>query len=118
MIQKEKGSLSFWLVYSSELSVRDAIASSYRLASKDQFSEVALFLRKVIMKAHKEAEELPWPPTAEEIACRSDEQVPIDLKRFLNLVLSGNEKETSEKTLRLVVSIGQDVCRTVSNGEW
>ena len=49
------------------------------------------------MKAHKEAEELPWPPTAEEIACRSDEQVPIDLKRFLNLVLSGNEKETSEK---------------------
>ena len=57
------------------------------------------------MKAHKEAEELPWPPTAEKIACRSDEQVPIDLKRFLNLVLSGNEKETSETTLRLVVSM-------------
>ena len=43
-----KNCLPFWLVYSTEINVDDAIASSYRLARKDQLEEVALYLRSVI----------------------------------------------------------------------
>ena len=45
--------------------------------------------------------------------------MPPDLIRFLNMVMSRKENtEMSAKTKRLVFSIGQDLCRAVSDGKW
>jgi len=45
--------------------------------------------------------------------------MPPDLIRFLNMVMSGKENtEMSAKMKRLVFSIGQDLCRAVSDGKW
>ncbi len=59
-------------------------------------------------------------PTADELDKRAKEEVPEELKRFLNLVLSGSgpEVEKTERMYRLVYSIGEDLCRAVSNGQW
>ncbi|KAK3748756.1 hypothetical protein QZH41_020323 [Actinostola sp. cb2023] len=57
---------------------------------------------------------------ADELEVNStDEILPPDLVRFLNYVVSGDENERKcEKTRRIVLSIGQDICRAVTNGEW
>ena len=47
-----------------------------------------------------------------------EEVLPEELGRFLTLVLSGDGVSDCEKTKRLVLSIGQDLCRAVTNGEW
>ena len=56
------------------------------------------------------------PPTANDI----DEKdcIPEELDRFIKYVLAGKVDETSVQTDRLVSSIGQDICRAVTNGEW
>jgi hypothetical protein len=45
--------------------------------------------------------------------------ISSDLVRFFSMVMSGNEAmETSEKMKCLAYSIGQDICRAVSEGKW
>ena len=117
---ESKGCVSFWLVYSSKLSTSNAVAASYLSASKDKLSEAAVYLRNVILEAFKKSKEMPWPPTAEDIQRISEEHLPDELSRFLNLVVSGVERENDQcqRTKRVVFSIGQDVCRAVSQGQW
>ena len=112
--------MSFWLVYSSKLSTSNAVAASYLSASKDKLSEADMYLRNVILEAFKKSKEMPWPPTAEDIQRISEEHLPDELSRFLKLVVSGVERENDQclRTKRVVFSIGQDVCRAVSQGQW
>ena len=55
--------VSFWLVYSSNITVADAIARAFTLGSADKYQDVALHLRHNIMQAFRESKGLPWPPT-------------------------------------------------------
>lgn len=115
----EGGSVSFWLVYSSNITVANALAQAYALRSKDRYQDVAFRLRDLILRAYKNSKNIPWPPTANDMELSSEEILPPDLVRFLSIVMAGKEDtETSEKTKRLVFSIGQDLCRVVSDGKW
>ena len=112
-----KGCISFYLVYSSRITVADAVASAYRLASVDKIKDVALLLRGVIRRAFGKSKELPWPPTPDELELSSGD-LPQELMTFLNIVAAGKPEATADKTQRLVLSIGQDLCRAVTEGEW
>ena len=63
---------------------------------------------------------LPWPPTADDLEIKSEDLLPPDLMKFLTIVMSGeaNVGEKCEKTRHIVLSIGQDLCRAVTKGEW
>lgn len=107
-----KGCITYNLVYSSSISVEDAVAHAYILGSKDQYEDVALLLRKLIKQGFKNTKLLPWPPSADDldITC-TDGTLPEELIKFLTLVISGNvfvsDLEDSEKIKRVVLSIGQ-----------
>ena len=57
---------------------------------------------------------------ADDLEIKSEDLLPLDLIKFLNIVMSGEAdvEEKSEKTRRHVLSIGQDLCRAVTKGEW
>lgn len=116
-IQPEDNTWPFYLVYSSSISVGEAISQIYNLASKDAIKNVALLLRGVILRSFKESKELPWPPSANDLQV-NDEVIPPTLNRFLSLVVYGVPRALSHHVERLIYSIGQDLCRAVSNGEW
>ena len=62
-----RGCVSFWLIFSSEITAAQAAAASYMAASEDKLKDTATFLRDVILKAFRESKELEWPPTVESI---------------------------------------------------
>ena len=117
---RKKGCLSFYLVYSTSITLANAVAHAYKLGTADQLKDVALILRGIIMKAFKESPALPWPPTADDLDVKPSDQLPEELVKFLNLVLGGTSEveKKCEKTQRLVFSIAQDLCRATTNGEW
>ena len=112
-----KGKFESYLVYSSQIGVEKAIQSMHDLSSSDTMSDVALFLHRSITKAFEESEELPWPATADALASRKD-KLPGELEKFLNLLLAGTHSHISTRVSRLVQSIGQDICRAATNGQW
>lgn len=116
----DKGCLSFILIYSNRITVVDAVAFAYKLGARDKFTDVALFIRGLIQRAYKESKELPWPPTLDDLEIKSDEMLPRELVKFLTQVIVGISeiKGNNEKIQRLVLSIGQDLCRAVTHGEW
>ena len=102
--------MSFILIYSNRITVADAVA----------FADVALFIKGLIQRAYKESKEFPWPPTLEDLEIKSDKLLPGELVRFLTLITAGTPeiRGKHEKVQRLVLSIGQDLCRAVTYGEW
>lgn len=101
----DKGCITYNLVYSTSISVADAVAYASKLGSKDKYEDVALLLRSLIQRAFKESEPLPWPPSADDLEVKSsDEPLPSDLVKFLNYVISGDaDVERCEKTGRIVL---------------
>ena len=108
-----KGCVSFILIYDNTTTVADAVICAYRLGSIDKLADVAL----IIQRAYQESEELPWPPTADDMKIKSEQLLPKELRRFLNIVMDGKPEvvDKCEKTRRLVLSIGQDLCRAVTS---
>ncbi|KAL7407118.1 hypothetical protein ABVT39_003386 [Epinephelus coioides] len=116
----DKGFVTFNLVYNSSLQVEEALSHAYTFGSRDKFKDVALLLRGVIQQAFSKSKSLPWPPTADDPEINSEGVLPPGLTKFLNIVISGEESvgEMCVKTHLLVLSIVQDLCRAVTNGEW
>lgn len=114
--------ITYWLVCSCNITVSDAISGAFSLRFSDKYQDVALVLRNSILKAFKEKKELPWPRTSAEIEINPETLLPGDLIRFLNLLIAGKEDihddKTPGKTRRWIPSIGQDICRAVSDGAW
>ncbi len=109
----------FWLIHSSKLTVSDALANAYSLGSIDRFEDAAFHIRQEILMAFRESDNVPWPPTVDDLELSFDKVLPPALIRFLCLVIAGKEDfEISEKVKRLVHSLGQDLCRAVSDGKW
>ncbi len=118
-VDHEAGAISFWLVYSSNITVCDALARAYTLGSGDKYQDVALLLRNIILRAFKVSKELDWPPTADDMQLSCEDLLPQEVIRFLSLVMAGKEAgQSSEKTRRLIFFVGQHLCRAVSKGEW
>ena len=114
---ESKESLPFYLVYSFDITTEEAVNQTYQLASKDTVKEVALLLRGIILRAFKESKDLPWPPAASDLAIR-DGVIPDTLQRFLTFVACGQPTASSDHSERIIFSIGQDLCRAVTNAEW
>jgi hypothetical protein len=107
----------FTLVFSSGISVGDAVEQSYKLGSRDNFKDVALYLRGVILKAFNDSKDLQWPPPLNDLEV-NEGIIPHTLQSFLNLVITGQPRAPSCNAERLIFSIGQDLCRAVTKGEW
>ena len=77
-------------------------------------------MREVALETFEFLKEMPWPSTIDNIEKMLTEKLPEELERLLNLIFSGNEPNTEkcERKKRFVNSIGQDVCRGVSQGQW
>ncbi|KAJ7372661.1 hypothetical protein OS493_017933 [Desmophyllum pertusum] len=104
--QGRADAITFWLVYSANMTVSDALSGAYSLGSTDKYQDVSLVLRGGILKAHRECTELPWPPTADDMKLNAANLLPADLIRFLSLLISGKEEnETSEKVVHLKVNV-------------
>ncbi|KAG1682931.1 hypothetical protein GQR58_010461 [Nymphon striatum] len=126
----DRGCIAYNLVYSTSISVAEAVTCAYRIGSKDKFEDVVLHLRSVVQGMFNDSTPLTWPPTADELDARaSEEYLPTDLVKFLStLILGEAEVEKSEKSQRLVLSTTfafnifgttpLDICRAVTNGEW
>ena len=73
-------------MYSSTINLADALTCAYQLGIADHLKDTALYFRQVIQKAFGESTDLPWPPTADELDKRAKNELPKELKKFLNLV--------------------------------
>jgi len=90
---------------------------AYNMGTGDSISHVAIQLRDVITNSFYKSEKMPWPPTASYLE-NLQEVVPAELERFLKIVLSGKVDSEDIRVNRLVLSIGQDICRAATNGKW
>ncbi|KAL5015504.1 hypothetical protein ScPMuIL_009774 [Solemya velum] len=111
---EQTGQYKSQLVYSSSMMLEKAVQSAFMLGSRDTLSDVAETLRNVILNVFENSSALRWPPTAEHIG-KTDDILPTELCNFLKYIFSGKVKYTSTQTNRLVSSIGQDICRAVTN---
>ena len=109
--------LKSYLVYNKDTTVEQAVNTAYSLGIKDTHEEVAMDLRTTIFDAFKTSRKLPWPPSVDDLS-DSSEILPEKVQRFLLTVIGGNEMNPSLKLSRLVSSIGQDICRAVTNAKW
>ena len=105
------------LVYNAKMTVETAIQSAFQLGSQNVLIEAASVLRDTIISTFENSNDLRWPPTADQIDDIND-VIPSSLSHFLKFIFSGKVKDTSTQVNRLVSSIGQDICRVVTNGEW
>ena len=71
-----------------------------------------------ITEKFKTTEAYRWPPTARDLEDQ-DDILPPNLKKFLTILITGHESDSNTaKVNRLVLSLGQDLCRSVTNGLW
>lgn len=105
----DKGCINYTLVYSTSMSLDDAVACAYRLGSSDKLEDVALILRGAVKKFFNKSTPLPWPPTADELeAMSSDEYIPPELVKFLAILITGDtDVEKCEKSKHFLDSIAQ-----------
>ena len=89
-----KGYISFWLGFSSEMSISKAVAASYLAASQDKLKDVGTFIREVVLKAFKTSKEMPRVPTVDDIERMSTEKLPEELEKLLNLIFSASGSNT------------------------
>ena len=102
----DRGCMTYNLVYSTDISVAEAVTYAYRLGSRDKFDDVALYLRSAVQEMFNESAPLPWPPTADELDARATEEyLPSVLVKFLSTLLLDEDIEKSEKSRRLVLSV-------------
>ena len=106
-------------MYSATISTGTAVNSAYELSAMDsRRRDVALHIRNEIKNAFDTSDNLPWPPTARDMDVLHS-VLPEDLEKLLRVLLTGgNNVNVSNRTNRLVESIGQDLRRAVTNEEW
>ena len=104
------------LVYSNKINVSKAIKNSYKLAQKDTTVDVASSIRQDVLRAFENSESSGWPPNHEYL--KNTDVVPAELTQFLTLVMKADTSKETDKTIRVVNSIAQDICRAVTNSAW
>ena len=79
----------------------DAVICAYRFGSIDKLADVAILMRGFIQRAYQESEELSWPPTADDMKIKSEQLLPKELIRFLNIVMDGKPEVVDSATCSL-----------------
>ena len=103
-------------MYNNSIELNTAIKEAYILGNKDNEKEVALSLRKLVLEAFENSQVQSWPPNIDEL--KKTDILPSQLSSFLSMVFTGRTSDLSEKQKHLTLSIGQDICRAVTNSEW
>ncbi|KAL5014823.1 hypothetical protein ScPMuIL_000962 [Solemya velum] len=112
------GPFRSYVLYRSDADISNAIRKAYELGSRDMIEETGAHLNQEIWTAFETSDELTWPPTAQTLL-RNVNVLPPSLEKFLTCLLSGNRTRPENSRLqRIVSSIGQDICRAATNGEW
>lgn len=114
-LEKTKGKFSSQIIFRNAIGQAGAIRMAYKLGTEDSISQVAQRLRDGIRNSFHKSEKMPWPPTASYLESLQD-VVPRELERFLKVVLSRKDDSVNIRVNRLVLSIGQDLCRPATNG--
>lgn len=94
--QDRAGALTFWLVCSSSITVSEVLSGACSLGGTGKCRDVALVLRGNILKAYKESEVIPWPPTAGDIELSVENILTEDLIRFCLAYLLLERKKTRQ----------------------
>jgi hypothetical protein len=96
------GRFQSYLVFSQQTDVVSAIKNAYELGGIDKVKDVARLIKDNIVSAFKDVDNMPWPPTANDLNQTS--VIPKLLEKFLTYLLSG-DKAPSRRICRLVISI-------------
>ena len=107
MFPGDRECITYNLVYSTSISVAEAVTYAYRLGSRDKFEDVSLPLRSAARGKFSESTALPCSPTADKLDT-STGYLLKDLVKFLStLLLNEADVEKSEKSQRLLLSVAQ-----------
>ena len=64
---------------------------SYLAGTKDTLKAAAITLRAMIKRTFDETTSFKWTPTADELGAFTQDQLPEELFKFLNVILSGQD---------------------------
>ena len=112
LVKRFGSSIQFWqpnykseLVYASDITKGEAIEVAFEAAASEtkRLQEAASILRRAIQVAYAEAEEMPWPPSADFLVSDNVRR-PSCLEGFLECLLSVNS-DSFENRQRLVTSL-------------
>ncbi|KAF3836203.1 hypothetical protein F7725_028761, partial [Dissostichus mawsoni] len=102
-----------------KITVSNAVAQAYTLGTIDKYKNVALYFARIFCRLSESPKTYSGRQQLTTWNSLLKNLLPTDLVRFLSMVMAGKEDmETNEKMKHLVFSIGQDLCRAVSEGEW
>ena len=109
VFQEERGCIAHTIVYSTNISVADAVVCAYKLGTKNKLKNYALSFRNNIKEQFNNSNSLTWPPTPDDIKMSNLlDFLPSALVHFLNLLIESNADESNSKnTKRAVLSIAQ-----------
>ena len=80
--------------------------------------EIGSFLRQSILNAFNSSQALPWPLLPSNFQ-NNDSVVPEDLKKILGFVMFGSNMSNAHQfEICAINSIGQDICRAATWGQW
>ena len=127
LMKKFESRTKFWqpnykseLVYSFEIPHGQTTETAFEVAASisKHVEEAALVPRRIITESHKESIKRPCLPSADNLLSGIVHPPPL-LETFLSILLTGKQKsEASEKKKQLAGSFAQDICTTVTNGQW
>ena len=103
-----QGCVSFWLVFSSELSISKAVAASYVAASEDKLKDTAAFLREVILNAFKNSKEMHWPPSVDDMRrwlLKSYQKNSKDFSILFSVEMNQAQKNVSGQNVSFTLSV-------------
>ena len=78
--------------------------------------EVAKELRMSVQNGFENFQNLHWPPSFDYLS--NSDILPEKLTNFLNILLAGKTSGLSTQKNRIISSIGQDICRSITNSQW
>ena len=123
--------IQFWqpnykseLVYSPGVKKGQAIESAFEIAASEskRLEESALILRRAIMTAHKQSQEVPWPTSAS-VLLKNKLCPPQCFLDFMSHLLGKKKSQnssgrSSDRKQRLIMSLANDLCYAVTGGKW
>ena len=106
------------VVYASSSRLDTFAQKLYELSSTEKINDAALQLHANIIQKFKESGSTVWPPTAKDLE-HQDDVLPRDLEKFIFTLITGDvTSPLTAKNSRLVQSLGQDLCRAATRGQW
>ena len=103
------------IVFNSSLDIKTAVMQAYVFGSSDAIKDVGNLMHNKIAEFHEKSPDIKWPLTPKDL---ENLEIPEDLTKLLSYIICGKNSPTSPRVHRLVYSIGQDICRASTNGEW